>query len=160
MGRQIFIVGKGTLTLQQAEATGVGVYEGTDLERLRVEQRPPQPFLLPIPDGQAIRVMRGWAKVINANTIIGTKEEHARQRRQANTGQFDAWIERHFDIDHRWSAWANGKAIRPGRTVAIQERMDHNDVGLWTRPLDPERAKDRELLSIWGSGVERQPTGR
>ena len=80
-GFEILIISKSSATLHQPEAAWVGIEEYTRLKGVRIDERPPQPFLAPVPDGQPFRVMDRGAKVINALPIMGAKEEHAGQGR-------------------------------------------------------------------------------
>jgi hypothetical protein len=81
---QIVIVDEAPVPLQETEATRIVVKELANLQRLGMGQGPPEPFSPAVPDRQAIGVVHGGAHVINAGAVIGAKDKHTGQWRQAS----------------------------------------------------------------------------
>src|SRR5687768_11773074 len=73
-GLQILKIGEVAMALEQTKAARVVIDKRTNLERLRVDQRTPEPFASAVPDRQAIRVVHRRTKIIDPHPIVGTKE--------------------------------------------------------------------------------------
>ena len=72
----------------------------------------------------------------------------------------DPRIDGHFNVKHRGLAGSDRKTIGSGGTLAIEQRMHDNRIGIRGRFLDPERFEQREFLAFGLAGVDREPPRR
>ncbi len=98
--------------------------------------------------------MHRRAKIVDLDPIVRPEEKHARHRRKSGTVEIDAWVDRHFDVEDRGFARPYREAIGHSRTLAVQQRMHDDGIGISGRLFDPERLEQGEFLPLGLAGVD------
>ena len=153
-------VRKIALALQQAEALRALVDERGYLQGRRVCERPPDPLAVAVQDLQSVRVVHGVAIVVEARTIRGVEQEHRRQWRDAESTELYARKQRSVDVDDRLVAGLGREREGADDGRALEQRVNHDPLGAFRRPLDPEVRPRGELLTLAARRAHRQTARR
>ncbi|MNE33486.1 hypothetical protein D3C80_1271570 [compost metagenome] len=156
---EVFVAGEFATALEQAEALRILHAVGADREVFRVVQRTPDPLAVAGMDLQAGGVMQLGAEVVLLGRLVGTEQEHAGERRQAQLAHAVAQIDTRLHVDHGLDARTHDEAIGTGGTRRIEQGEDHQMLVLRFRTFDPELAEAREFLTGRQRGVQRQAAG-
>ena len=103
--------------------------------------------------------MQFAAKVVVEPAIGLADEIHRGQRRKPERRRRLAREQRHIGLDHAFLTRSEVEAEGAGRRFAVEQRINDDVLRHRVRRLDPEFAKERELLLETGTDVDRQSPG-
>ena len=141
-------VGELPLALQQAEALRAVVEKGRCPQRARIRERAPQTLAAAVDDLQTVGIVHGVAIIVEACAVRLIEQEHRRQRRDAERRELDAREQCRLHVDGRLVAGPRRERVSADDRRALQQRVDHDLLGLLRRALDPEVREVRELLAL------------
>ena len=120
-------------------------------------QRPPDPFPGAGVHQKAVGIVQFAAEVV-AEPPIGLADEiHRRQRRQTERRRRLAREQSDVRVDEGLLSGVQIEAEGAGRRFAVEQRIDDDMLGHRVRRLDPEFAKERELLVDAGPAPIARP---
>src|SRR6476660_4977850 len=150
----ILILPEILLPLHQAETARVKIGKGADLKVSGIAERTPKFLAPPVEYREAIGVVHRWAKIVDIDPIVRPEEKHARHRGESGTVEIDTGVDRHFDVEDRGFTRPYREAIGRSRTLAVQQRMHDDGIGVGGRLFDPERLEQGEFLPLGLAGVD------
>src|SRR5712671_2268045 len=157
---EILILPEILFPLHQTETARIEIGKGADLKISGIAERTPK-FLAPAVEyREAIGIVHRGAKIVGVDPIVRPEEKHARHRRESGTVEIHAWIDRHFDIEDRGFARSYREAIGRGGTLAVQQRMHDDGIGIRSRLFDPERFEHGEFLPLGLARADRESPSR
>src|SRR6185295_12836121 len=141
-------------SLDQPKSLGVAVEEVTRLQAARIVERAPDMLTPTIEDGEPIGIVHRRAKVADAGAIDGREQEHAGHGGDADVAEIAARIERRLHVDRCRPSGSDLETVGPRHGWTIEQGMNDNLGGARRRLLDPEAAKQRELLAVGFADIE------
>lgn len=142
--------------LQQAKAARVLIQEGIDPNIVRVQQRPPNPFVGMGPQRQPIRVVNLRAEIVSHAPIILTVLEHGGHRRNAQAFNRLAREQMGFNLHHRHIPRRDHEGVGTGDARTVQQCMNCQIGSIRCRALQPETPESREFFRALHTGVNGQ----
>src|SRR5688572_30266008 len=117
-------------------------------DRRAVIERPPKNRPILHANEEPVRIVNFRAEVDRLGMSILPEPEHARERNEAEKWHWLSDKKATLNLCNRLFAWGDFKGVRAGHTWAIQKGHDAERPRIRLRPLQPERLKIRELLTL------------